>query len=64
MTWVWTDGEKSEKIVTTCTVGQVSQCAKIEEQAKYLISFIQDGSVTMEVLWTEDNLFNSANCNA
>merc|ERR1712130_738116 len=44
MTWVWTDGEKSEKIVTTCTVGQ-------------------DGSVTMEVLWTEDNLFNSVNCN-
>ena len=24
MTWVWTDGEKSESKVTTCTVGQVS----------------------------------------
>jgi len=43
MTWVWTDGEKSESKVTTCTVGQ-------------------DETVTMELFWTEDNLFNNVTC--
>ena len=25
MTWLWTDGEKSESMITACRVGQVSR---------------------------------------
>ena len=84
MNWLWTDWDKNEAKVITCTVGQVSffvhdgevtsighwsfRWAEIETWWKYTLNVrffsFQDGTVTMELLWTEDDLFNSVNCNA